>query len=316
MGTIRPMSPLDVIRWKLQSNRDTSNRVCALSGLGGQATTTPSLIAASKAALSPSRRRLTWVLCEGVQVVSVATTQRRSGPRSWEVTHLFVPTEMHDQLPELLEKLSQTAAAHGGERVFIRLPQEDTVVDVARHCGFFPSVTEVLYKRDLGRNMRLPTDPTESPSGLREKRLEDEHDLFRLYNAATPTSTRQAFGMTFGQWQASCEQLPGRCDEYVLEEDGAIKGWVRTVRRSGTGHLAATVHPDNEGRLSDLVEMGLRRLRRADSAYAMVPEYEPHLQRVLEFQGFIPVGQYVTSVKSTAVKVEEKARATAAIPTG
>ena len=314
MAPIRPMSPLDVIRWTLQSNRDTSNRVCALGGLGGQKTDTPSLIAASKAAVSPSRRRLTWVLCEGVQVVSVATTQRRSGPRSWEITHLFL-TEMHDQLPELLEKLSQTAAAHGGERVFIRLPQEDTLVDVARHCGFFPSVTEVLYKIDLGRNRRLAADPTESSSGLRKKRPEDEHDLFRLYNAATPTGIRQAFGMTFGQWQASCEPLPGRCDEYVLEEDGAVKGWVRTASRSGTGHLGAMVHPDDEGRLSDLVAMGMRRLRRADSVYAMVPEYETHLQRVLDFQGFIPVGQYVTSVKSTAVKAEEKARATVAIPT-
>ena len=283
-----------------------SNQVYTLSSVVYETPTRFSLVGLSKALVSPRGKGHTWASLQSNKIIGLATANRRSGPQSWDITHLFLQAQTEGQLPELLEEVSRKAASRGGLRVFMRLGKDNTLVETSRLSGFFPHVPEVLYRRLPGNDQdrrRISSDCP--PVALREMTPSDEHDLFRLYNAATPAEVRYAVGMTFEQWMASHENTRGPQHKLVLEKDGAIRGWVGTVLNSRTGHLAATAHPDDEASLASIVDRGLESLSAAKTVYSLVPEYQPALQRILKQRGFDAVSHYVTLVKSTAITAKK-----------
>ena len=224
---------------------------------------------------------------------------------------------LETHIPDLLESVSRRVAASGGEKVFARLLREDPLVDIARLGGFYPCVAELLYKgparRDKGAHEVFPET---AATHLRTREQVDQFDLFRLYNASTPSEIRHVFAITLDQWRAGQEQYGGRCQEFVLESGSGLRGWLMSGQRSGVGQLAATVHPDNEDSLGPVVDFGLDQLKGTRAVYCLVPEYQVALQRVLTDRGFEPVSEYVTLVKKLAVIAKEKAHARATIASG
>ena len=245
-----------------------------------------------------------WVCRRGNRVIALVAAARRSGPQSWEVTQLHVAPGEEGQVPKLLEKTSGTAAADGAKRVFITLVQDDPLADVARIDGFFPCVVEVLY---AGPNpLQTPGDSTR-PS-LRPKARSDDHDLFRLYNAATPAEVRARVGMTLEQWVASQERRHRRAKEFVLDEGSGLRGWLMVRRRSGTAQLAAMAHPDDRGSLERVVDFGLDRVRDAGTVFVVAPEYQSYIDSILSERGLRPASYYTTFIKSLAVAAADRSR--------
>ena len=314
---IRPLDPLDFVRCAFLSSSEKSNRVYTLANLGNEKAFSFSLIEASKAGLLLRGKGCAWVWGHGNKVAGLVAARHRSGPKSWEITQIFLGADGEGILPGLLEKVSQTAASYGGERVFLRLLQDDPLVDVARRGGFFPKIPEVLY-RGLPQSFVGKTDDREAssnepPSPLREKTQSDDYDLFRLYNTATPSEVRQVVGMTFEQWAASREPARGRCQEFVLSKDSSAIGWLRTFDQSNVGHLEVIVNPDDERNLESIVDFGLRQLGGTRPVYCLVPEYQIAFQSILVRKGFHAVSDYITLVKSNTVRVREETRARATI---
>ena len=95
-------------------------------------------------------------------------------------------------------------------------------------------------------------------------------------------------------------------------KDESVRGWLSTTRRSGTGQLETTIHPDHERGLGAMVDFGLESLSRAKAVLCLVPEYQIALGRVLAERGFVPVSEYVMLVKSMAISVKDEATARAA----
>ena len=216
-------------------------------------------------------------------------------------------------MPDLLEEASRTAAAAGAERMFLRVGHDDPLIQVARRNGFFPCVPETLYRLT---SVARPSDAVRVEAlsdGIREKASGDDYQLFRLYNAATPHEVRALAGMTFDQWTASRERLGGRCREWVLDRDGAIRGWVRAGRRAGSGYLETLIHPDHETGVGHLVDQGLKSLRGSRAAYCLAAQHQMIVGRVLDHRGFRPVAEFLTLVKSMSVVAKEEARARATI---
>ena len=139
----------------------------------------------------------------------------------------------------------------------------------------------------------------------------DEFDLFRLYNASTPSETRLLVGVTFDQWRSSRNRSPRGCHEFVYERDGVIRGWVRISRRFGAGQLVSMLHPDADADVAALIEYGLSRLTGANRVYCLVPEYQLYLRRLLSHRGYQEKSEYVTLVKSMVApaRSEERSRA-------
>ena len=257
-----------------------------------------------------------WVCRQGNRVTDFVVAKSLFALGSWEITHLFLDPREHNRLPELLDKLSQTAASRGGERIFLRLQRDDPLVNVTRLSGFFPCIPEALYIR-AGRHVgetEIYSYPSSGPVLLRTKREADEYNLFQLYNATTPPEVRKGVGMTFGQWMASRGRIQNRSIELVLEKNGVIRGWLRAYQRSSTGQLAILIHPDDEGELAHFVDFGLAQLPQPRTIFCLVPFSHISLQHALKFRGFEVKSDFVTLIKATAITANEETRFQKAMP--
>lgn len=309
---IRPLHPIDVPRYALFGGPGWSSRSYTLDSLLREPRPRLSVMDAARLSLVSQRKdACAWAVTRGSQVLGIAAARPRSGLGTWEVDQLLLGTDDDPAYLELLRKVCQGVARKGGEKVFIRLPGLDPLVDVARLCGFVPSDREHLYVGPQG------PAPYERPSGLREKGQIDEFDLFRLYNASTPSETRLLVGVTFDQWRSSRNRSPRGCHEFVYERDGVIRGWVRISRRFGVGQLVSMLHPDADVDVDALIDYGLSRLSGANSVYCLVPKYQLYLRRLLKQKGYQDKSEYVTLVKSMVVpaRTEERGQAVTISPT-
>jgi hypothetical protein len=235
--------------------------------------------------------------------VGIAAARPRSGSQTWEVAKLLLASDDAPGSTDLLTAVCQGTARRGGQRVFIRLPSDDPVVDAARHSGFVHCATELLYRG------RQRTHPDPLPIELHEKRPQDEYGLFQLYNAATPFETRMAAGVTFEQWKSSSEPSRGRCREFVYEKDRKPRAHVRTIQHNGASKLMILVHPGEESNLAALVDYGLARSAGGNTVHCLVSEHQVVFQRLLSQRGFDLDSEYVTMVKSmTAPLTQAKDR--------
>jgi len=210
---IRPLRPADIARYLLSSRLRHGNRAYTLDTVSNPH---PSGFSAFEAArLAPWLRGNggSWAFKQGAGAVALAAGTCRSGPQSWEVTHLLLDLDDGPDVVELLDKVAEEAAHCGAERLFLRLRPDDPLVYECRHAGFVPCLSETLYR---GRGIR---DGDSACDDVREKLAGEDYALFRLYNAATPTEVRSLYGMTFDQWRASRERYLGQTREYVLERD-------------------------------------------------------------------------------------------------
>ncbi|MCH7624688.1 MAG: hypothetical protein IIC83_02085 [Chloroflexi bacterium] len=247
--------------------------------------------------------------------MAVAAARQRSGPQSWEITHLFAKPASTGQLPLLLDSVSTAAAANGAERVFIRLSGDDTLIDVAKLSGYFPQVSEVLFQKRLEGGSSAPVAGDIGGSGpFRDKAPKDDHDLFRMYNAVTPREIRSVMGMTLEGWMASRERPGGRSSEVVMEGEDGIAGLLRYSRRPSSGLIEVATRPERRQGLGPMVEMGLQGMAEGTEVYCLVPDYQVELQSLIVDKGFRAVADYVTLVKSLTVKDREKSRLHAAVP--
>ncbi len=246
-----------------------------------------------------------WVCAGQDGIRALASIRQRSGPKSWELSHLYSHSSSDQAVVRLLERTAAGAGMRGAERVFLRVGADSGVLQAARLAGYFPSHYEVVYQGTPERS-----GPSHSlfdaDSHLRPRLPEDDHALFRLYNAATPVRVRQLVGMTFDQWSSSRERGPGRLRESVLTVDGEVQGSLRTSTRSGRGILSVVLHPDYDALTADVVEAGLRRLKGTRTVYVVAEEYAPRLSTALEEFGFEAQGECVMLVKSIAQRVMER----------
>ena len=198
----------------------------------------------------------------------------------------------------------------------MRLLQEDPLVDIARQSGFFPRVPETLYSsRPAAKSSHktIPNDRAPLPSLTKEAPV-DGHDLFRLYNAATPSEVRSAVGTTMDQWLCSRERLSRRSAGYVMKRQDQVIGSLRTSTRFSKSWLEASSHPDHQSWMPLMVRFGMEQLRSCKLAYCMLPDYQVDLRRILTDSGFSEVSHYITLVNSLTVKATERVRFSAAVP--
>ena len=304
-SNVRRLEPQDVLRCFVIGAGEMSSLALPLLEMGRSQSFRLPILRLSRRHLWPRSEDSVWVWTEGRRPLGIASVRPRSGDKSWELSHLFADANHETSIQDLLEAATRASASQGAERVFLRLSAESDTVPVARRAGFFPGFRETLYS---GR-----PDPTQIGHGLfdvdsrlRTRLDKDDHDLFRIYNAATPVRVRQLVGMTLDQWRASRERRPGRRWERVFEIDGSVCGLIETALTFRTGVLELAIHPDYTALTPDVVDAGLRSLSRAGTVFAMVPEHTPEMARALEERGFRAAGDFATLVNSTAQMVRER----------
>ena len=179
--------------------------------------------------------------------------------------------------------MSGAASARGGTQLSARVLTGDTVGEELRRAGLFLSHAETLYQ---SRGLSVPAN---LPSGVRPKTAADEHGLFRLYSAATPSEVRALGGMTLDQWTASRTRVgrSTRISEYVLEAQSLLVGWLRVVvGRLGKADVAVMLNPEHTvDDASALLHLGLAEVPEGRAANVLAPEYQTAVRRAAESDG-------------------------------
>ncbi len=306
-ATADRLNPLDVLRCGVFGLPGGSNRAYPL-GAFGRAGPTHAILGLAKRGLMPRSPSFVWMARRGLRPSVIATMSQRSGPTSWEIVEVYLEGA-REGLTDILDKLSRAAASRGGQTVFLRLAKKDPLADAARLSGFFLCLAETLFSRPKGGLApRQRGVLSERPNRIRDRTPADDHGLFRLYNAATPAEARHLIGMTLDQWKSSRPRSEGPRDEWVLEEDGAIVGWLRRTLGKGITLLEVEAHPEHASRLAALLDFGLGSAPSDKQALCLMSEHQTELVDLLAARGFDPTGDFVSLVKRTTVSVTDGAR--------
>jgi hypothetical protein len=295
---IRPLQPFDLVRYALLAGRGTGNRAFTPDSLGRGVQDRVSVTTLPALSLSLMTRPVQAVVSTaGRQVEAIGAARPRSGPRTWEVSHLFVGQGDRDTVG-LLAILTQQIARQGGERLFVRLMSDDPLVDDVQAHGFFPCFREMLFRtrrqdRAVGPAPRKHTDA-------------DKFAVYQLYTASTPMETRLSTGVTFDQWAMARERTGGRGREYVVDGDSGLKGWLKTVRRLRSSTATLMVREDDESTAAGLIDFAMASLPRFADVLWLVSEHQSDIHRVFRRRGIDVDSEYVTLVKSMVTSAMDK----------
>ncbi len=309
MPYVRRLQPFDFPRYAILGGLDRGNLAYTMDRLGkGPGSRVSVLDAARLALLTQGRWSLAYCAAEGVRITAAAAARRRSGPRAWELSHLDLSPDSYGAGEDLLGRTCREVARRGGERVFVRLREDEPCAGAVRRAGFVQCSRETLLmgpRRPGARGGDLP---------LRRRRPHDGHNLFRLHVSAYPARARLIYGATFDQWSAALEPGRGIAREYVYEEGGEIRAWIRTSRWLTAGQISIAVGPEESGILAALVDFGMGKLGGVGAVRCLVPEHQPVLRRLLVHRGLDVAAEYVTMAKTMVAPVAKEA-VRAAVPT-
>ena len=201
------------------------------------------------------------------------------------------------------------AAKRGCERIVLRLRYDDPLVDVARRGGYFPRISQTLFRRESALERKPPTSYIVDGAIMRKRARSDDYALFRLYNAATPLHIRTHIGMSIDQWLAWRERAGRSCAEFVCDRDGGAIGGVRSVshrRRLGAGSRGA----------SRLLRVLRQRCwtsawRRSDTnapVICLAAAHQAALASALTDRGFVRRGEFISVIKVMPLSVRDSVR--------
>ena len=303
---IRATRPADVIRYGVFGGPAPGNRAYPLAAVGTDTTVAMSKrdVIATVASLR-SKDTYALTLSHDCYVPAIVAARPRSNPRCWEVTHMLVDSpdgaECHDVLGILFREISQ----RGSERVFLRLREKDPLVQLSASCGFTKYGEEALL---TGPKVSFPGASTQ---GIRPVKQIDEHDLFRLYNASTPSRARFALGMTADQWRAARERAGWRSREYICRQNDAARGWVHITRRGRSAILTLMSHPGADDCIPPLVTHGMSRAWGVKNWYILARDNQGRFEALMRQRGYREITRYVTMARAitSPVTIAEASRA-------
>lgn len=293
---IRSLLPIDVVALIFFNLRTSPNQAKPRDQLVTKGKGSLLLGAFLKQGLPSKKKRHTLVCIRRGRIQGLLSARSRSGPSAWEIDRLLLAgSNNEDVCLHLLEEVSGIGGRSKSEKIFLRLPANSPLVDVAVGAGFSHYVTEYLYQS------AAKTKPEQNlpPLTLRQKSSNDEYGLFRLYSATVPAPIRSAEGMTFREWLESRE-WSGK--EFIYEKDGKLLGWLRISTDRLRGHFDIMVHPSEANSLDYLVKYSLGLLHSKHLIICLTPEFQLQLQRLLLEHNFKEMAEYSTLVKQLAVR--------------
>ena len=299
-ASVRRLSLLDGLLCAATGQPRAANRACALTALASEK---PFGLTMLSAALD----EVALALVMDGSTLAIASARRRSAAKCWEITRLFARDGVDALLPDLLEGAATFAAKRGCERIALRLRYDDPLVDVARRGGYFPRISQTLFRRESALE-RKPPPYIADGAIMRKRARSDDYALFRLYNAATPLHIRTHIGMSIDQWLAWRERAGRSCAEFVRERDGGAIGGVRLFRIGGVWALEVEAHPDYAGIAAALLDFGLAHIGANAPVICLAAAHQEALASALTDRGFTQRGEFISVIKVMPLTVRDGVR--------
>jgi hypothetical protein len=276
-----------------------------------------SLLSSTLSALLPlAQDTLIYVAEEGGKVVGfiqasgqpLALDLRRA--RVLQVLNLQVAEEADtdEVAPALVQHLCNQSLQRGALRLFVRLPDRDTLLPAFRLSGFRQYATEqVLYSE----RPRQRSD--DYPLGLRASKRGDDRRLYQLYRKVTPQGVSQLEAPTYREWKVLHAGALG--GGHVVDRVEVV-GWVR-MDRGGDARpdtlqfMALPEHPLP----AELADFGISLLGDSEGpAWSNLRHYDSHMIDALRGRGFSILLTQLLLVKELAVRVPKEAREKGLVP--
>lgn len=289
-ASVRRLSLPDGLRFAATGQPHAANRACALTALASEKPF-------GLTVLSATLDEVSLALVADGKPLAIASARQRSAAKCWEITRLFAPPDVDALLPDLLEGVAVSAAKRGCERIVLRLRYDDPLVDVARRGGYFPRISQTLFRRDGALERKSPAAHNAIDASMRKRARSDDYALFRLYNAATPLHIRTHVGMSIDQWLAWRERAGRSCAEFICERAGAAIGSLRLFRISGVWAFEVETHPDYAANAAALLDFGLARIGTNAPVICLAAAHQEPLANALIGRGFERRGEFISVIK-------------------
>lgn len=249
-----------------------------------------------------------WIAGSGKATEGLVVARPRCGGLVWDVEHLLTVNGEAGPAEALLEVVGQHAAAHGGRRIFLELPDGDEGAGLAQKAGYERYTTTTVYR--LAAPFKLP--PLESLDGRPRLRV-DEQPLFNLYGAAVPQLVRSAEALTYDEWSALhrgrkkwSPTLIGDRHQYVWEVGATLAGWLEVVYGQKSQYLDLMIDPKYEAMVDRMLAFALKQVSEKAPVYVAVRPYQSVLGAAIERRGFAVGGRYDVYVRQLSVRVPER----------
>jgi hypothetical protein len=304
--TARTVLPTDLVALVSYDGRVYANQAMTRDRIGTQDSPHP-LETAFEQWLSFATGRHTCVSVKGPTLRGLVSARKRGSKQAWEIDCLIDAADGDSGvLMSLLDQITAAVGRSGAMKLFVRLPRGSEIEQATSRCGFLPYLRERAYCKPVEKGWAYRV-----PDGLRRREKPDPFPIFQLCMAAVPPDVRRIEGMTFAEWSAVQESL-GRMTQYVMEEGGRIRGWLRVA---GDGDLGRFDLQAEHAAIDDLVEAAQAKIANREWIYALVPEYQAGLAGRLEALGFETAGEYTVLSRRTVRPVKERAKAPAVVQT-
>lgn len=248
-------------------------------------------------------KRYTWVSADGGRINGLVSVKGATTPTAWQVDYLQVDGE--DVCIELLDQVSASAAEKGARKLYLRLDSASPLMGVVRQNGFIGYTTEHVY-RYVGRHPKATT-PAPELYHVRPGHPSDQHNIFALYNSATPQPVRMAEGITLEEWQASREHVTWmqQRKEFVLQKEGRLVGWLQVNATSRRGCFEIMYNRIEENTIAWMIDYAIGCLSGRSMISCAAFAYQVELKSLLESSEFEQIGEYAPLVKDIAIRVRE-----------
>ena len=304
--TARTVLPTDLVALVSYDGKVYANEAMTRDRIGTQDSPHP-LETAIEQWFSFATGRHTCVSVKGATLRGLVSARKRATKQAWEVDCLIDAAEGDSSvLMSLLDRITEAAGKSGAMRIFLRLRAASDAAVASTRCAFAPYVRETVYRRAVDKDAHM-----KAPDVLRRRAKSDQYPVFQLYNQLVPPQVRRYEGTTFGEWTAAQESL-GRSTQYVLDDGGRVRGWLRVA---GDGEVGRFDLPGDHDVLDSLVESALAKLANRERAVTIVPEYQVELATRLERLGFEAADEYTVLTRRTVRPVTERMKLPAVVQT-
>lgn len=268
----------------------------------------------------PFRPKLSFVYVyveRGVVLGYVQVTCRWNRQEEWTITTIgAVERAPEHVLESLVEEVCRQAGEEGVLRIFVKVPQQDSSLELFHGVGFTHYTDENiwgnLYFSQPGSAL---TEPKHDQ--IRRQRSTDSWELFKLYSAVTPPAVQRAENLNSREWQRASITPPsflfrGPVEKsYVWQDEGggqALGGYIWLLSGKGGHWITLMFRSDavNRSVVPGALDYVLWKASRQSNkpVYCGVREYQVEIESDLESRGFHLLSKQTLLVKYMAEPIK------------
>ncbi len=211
---------------------------------------------------------------------------------------------------KLLEHLVTDAGERGVMRIYAKLGEDSSEMDLFNQTGFHTFTHELLFRLNYKTGLEKPAN-----AKMRPQRSRDLFPIDQLYRAVTPGLVQHAENSSSRSWAISRNYFPRPLKEqgFVLEENDKIVAYLRLLSHRNH-HLLTVMCLDSQREiLAEIIRYGLSNIKAGDDVqvYCVVREYQGEQATALEDLGFEYFGKQAAMVKHIVQYIKNVERATA-----